>query len=74
MAIYNVTMEVPLGTYVVLQKWCSPEFALEIGKPSQIGHQVQNKRIWTVQQKNVFERLENLYADKTLGGIKACEK
>ena len=70
MTTYNVTMDVPLGTYVVLQKWCSPEFALEIGKPSQMGREVPKDRIWTEKQKKVFERLENLYADKLWEALK----
>lgn len=73
---YNVNMEVSIGTYVVLQKWCSPEFAIEICdlKPSKMGCEVPKNRIWTVEQKMVFEDLENIYADKLWNAMKRAKK
>ena len=62
-------MEVPLGTEVILQKRCSPEFAVEIGVPTRVPV-FTSERIWDDKQKRVFERLEDLYADKLWTALK----
>jgi hypothetical protein len=69
---YLVSMEVPLGTEVFLQKRCGPEFAIEIGIPTMMPY-LSDECIWNDNQKRVFERLENLYADKLWQALKRAK-
>ena len=67
---YNISLRVPNGTRIVYEKWCSPEFFNEIikGFPRFKGNTISNiidpKFLW------VFEKLEEIYADKLWEALK----
>lgn len=68
---YKISLNVPIGTRVVYEKWCSPEFFNQVLKgsyPRLKGVTVEN--IINPRFSHVFEKLEELYADKLWEALK----
>lgn len=68
---YKISLNVPIGTRVLYEKWCSPEFFNEVLKgcyPRYKG--ISDENLINPRFSHIFERLEELYAEKLWVAIK----